>query len=122
MRQLNSTTFSSSSLHRGKLAIPIHRVTAETKLTAYMEVLQTISAVLHSCCLYWKQRKGKHIIHKYHRARLLKEQSSGPEVLIAKREPLRNYSQEGKARSGRGCDKHRHNAPGQLRAFLQEDA
>lgn len=40
---------------------------------------------------------------------LLKEQSFGPEVLIGKREPVRNPSQ---ARSGVGWDKHRRKRSG----------
>lgn len=86
----------------------IYRVTEETTRTVYMEGLQTTSAVLHSCSL--SLRAVKMEVPKDHRARFLKEQPLGPEVLIGKREPLRNHPQEKEARSGMGWDKHRRNA------------
>lgn len=52
----------------------------------YVEVLQTLSAVLHSGCLSFCERRT----YALSPARLLKEQSLGPEVLRGRRKPLRN--------------------------------
>lgn len=87
--------------------------------------------VLHNChLLQWKME-----VCNYHTARLLKEESSEPEVLgiqlIRKRERLRNHSQEREARSGVGGDTHRRMAqwaapclsPGRmLKAFADRPA
>ena len=61
-RQRSSTTFSCSSLHQEKRAIPIYRVTEATTGRACKQALQTMSAVLHSCCVPYPEKwKWKYV-------------------------------------------------------------